>query len=169
MSKEGYIQLKVRELEEKLEKSEEKINELIKIVDMKQLELNKILKDLNPTYEKYKNIQEREIEFINELKQVKEESKAFHKKNYKKMFKDLLKEINKNLNSVRGEINYTIADHTTHAQILIKLLGDKGIINLHECVKYVEKYHDMIRDENLKGEPPQKRLEILEDKNERTN
>ena len=167
MSKEGYLQIKLSEMEDKLKQGEEKINLLVDVIKKKEKDINYLIEGITPKLKEAQEIIKKREEFSESMSKSLEETRDFHKKHYNQMFKHLLKEVNMTLDKLKDEMNYTIIDHMTHSFVLLKLLVDKGILNPMEMLQYIEKYHDKIRDLNLQDGMPQKTLEIVDgNKNE---
>lgn len=164
MSKEGYLQLKISELDEKLQKGEEKINSLVESLNKKEREINELIKTISPKIDEAEEANKKKQEFSEGMKKTLEDVKQFHSKHYNHMYKHLIKELNKTLAKLKDTVNFTIIDHTTHSFVLLKYLQDKGLVNPIEMLQYIEKYHDVVRDANLQLGMPQKNLEIFEDK-----
>lgn len=162
MSKEGYLQLKIRELDEKLQKSEEKINTLIGDINKKEQQINLLIESISPKIKEAEEINKKEQEVSEGMSKTLEEVKQFHSKHYNQMYKNILREVNKTLAKVKDAVNFTIIDHTTNSFVLLKYLQDKGLVNPIEMLQYIHKYHDEVRDANIQSGMPQKSLEIFE-------
>jgi len=164
MSKEGYLQLKISELDKKLQKSEEKINTLIGDINKKEQQINLLIKSISPKIKEAEEINKKKQEFSKGISKTLEDVKQFHSKHYNRMYKHILRELNKTLTKLKDTVNFTIIDNTTHSFVLSKYLEDKGLVNPIEMLHYIDKYHDEVRDANIQSGMPQKNLEIFKDK-----
>ena len=161
MVNEGYLQIKIRELNDNLIDIEKKGQLLLNKISEKEIEVNKLLNKLPERIKDGNELTKSMEDFKIKLNKQSEEVKQFHINEYNKIFKNLSKDVNHTLEEIKDKINFTIADHTTHLIILEKYLLEKGILNPTELIDYVEKYHDEIMNDSLnKLEQPQKSLKI---------
>jgi DNA anti-recombination protein RmuC len=158
--KEGYLQIKINEVADRLIEIEHKTESLLKIIDDKQKEINILFDKMPVKFNELNESIKKGEELQNLTSKMLENVKQFHEDNYHRIFNKTMKELNKQLEEIRKAMNYTIIDHTTHAFVLQKYLTEKGLINLIEFIAFIDRYHDEIRDINLKSEDAQKTLEI---------
>jgi len=168
--KEGYLQLKIRDLEDKIKQSEKRIETIIETVSIKEREFSDFIEKISSYEQKslgiiksFEDYDRKRAKFQDFLEECNKAARLFIEKKFDKMVKKQLIETNKQLNELKNHINYTIADHTTGAFILGKMLMDKGIIDQTEMIKYIDKYHNEIRKKNLQS-PPQKALKMVMEK-----
>lgn len=145
MSKEGYLQLKINELETKLNEKSEEIKEVLlriqkeKEIIIKLLEQTKPrINELNETVERRKDLQKRIEE---EMRNVE----LFHKKHYSKMRSSIIEESNRNLEGIKLFVNEVLEDHLAIFPIMTKILVEKGIFTVKEWLKYVDDNWDLVK------------------------
>lgn len=150
--KEGYLQIKIKELEEKVCLIEDSLKKTLTLVVEKEKEIIKLSADIEPIIESGKKVIQSKEEVINKLKRMEKAAEEIHKATYYKVHKSLLKIFNKSLSQIIDQITYNLADNSTHSLILSKLLAHKKVISRSEVLEYIEKYHDECRESILSNQ-----------------
>lgn len=139
MSDEGYLQIKVRDLKEEVEKLEARYNQ-------DKLLIQNLLAEMDAKKTKLKEQRDREEHLTNTLLEVTK----FHDEHYKNMQNRVLGELRLLFVDFKKQCRYDIADYMTSAILLQKYLMKKGMFNPNEFVEYIDKNHDETREQMLK-------------------
>jgi hypothetical protein len=139
MTDEGYLQIKVRELIET-------VNRLDTKLEQDKTTIQKLLSDMEKKTHELKTQRDREEYLTNSLKDVMK----FHEDNYKKMENRILGELRLLFVSLKKQCRYDIADYMTAVFLLEEYLSQIGILNIHELLEVIDKQHDEIREKMIK-------------------
>ncbi len=161
MSKEGWIQTKVNDLEEQLNNIEKNISILLEKIEEKEKKINEKIENLKPMIERCEKIENERNDSQQVVKSIIEDAQHAAIVRDSMLRKSILEDINKNLEVLKKHINFTIADNTTIGNLLHLYLVKKGIIDPKEFVDLINKEFDIMREMSLE-KPAQDVLKFYE-------
>lgn len=148
MSKEGYLQTKINELNEKIKKIEENINSFTETLEIKEKKINDLIKEIEAKIKKAEELEKNE-EIKNKIKEEKlEEERRFHLNNYNMIYKKIVHELNTTL---RPELNSQLFDCAYLTSQLILHLKNKNLIDYSQLEKDIEKNRNKVKDSDIEG------------------
>jgi len=144
MTKAGYLQLKISELNDKLIQISNKTEYLMETFRNKELIINNKIKQISEAENKLKiaNIEKDKHNAV--LKEILLGAKTLQKQSFGKMHKNVVSDLNALLIKIKKELSFTIADNIAGNILTLKILVDKNIINSEDFDIYVHKYYDDI-------------------------
>jgi chromosome segregation ATPase len=155
MSKEGFLQIKIAELENKLNKSSEKIEFLYNKLEKKETEINKLFKKVSPLIENYIDYEKLKEQATKIAEQKLEKEQLLFIKGMNKSIKKEVKyllfdEVEPTMKRIKEKLNHDILSFFIHVDILRDYLVETAVIDYDKFMVYFKNNYDKIYNMRLK-------------------
>lgn len=132
MSKDGYLQTKIKELEEKVGELQNRLEDATHALDRKEAEIDRKKNTLQKALDRYdEKIEKRKTE-EQEARDTAESLKSLINKKVLKAQKENLKHLLAQINTSTQEIEDSLLDAAVHGILLTRLLAKKGVLDSNE-------------------------------------
>lgn len=144
MSKEGYLQTKVGDLQERISQAEEKVNSLLETISKKEQEISLLMKTLDDLTTRSVTVLDKKEYMRSVMFKAVSAAKEEHKQQFGIIHKNLKREINVFFKLMASDLSEELTEKVAIGFLLVKYLADKRLIDPHEFHHFADEHFDEV-------------------------